>query len=120
MLPLILAAVGAGYLIGDANKNKPIKMESGGNITPGEWYAKQGTHDWFVNSEHGSGNDIAIVREYSGEGEANARLIAAAPELRNALQQLLDICESLPKTFGKEHKEILYNANAAIIKSNQG
>jgi len=64
------------------------------NHTTGQWYAKKGTHDWHVASQTGTGNDIALVREYKPEeAEANATLIAAAPEMYKALQAIVALVE---------------------------
>ncbi len=60
--------------------------------TPGPWIAESaanfapGRHDdkrWTVNC--GGMPLIAVVEQYEGRAEANARLIAAAPEMREAL-----------------------------------
>lgn len=57
--------------------------------TPGPWEIREGTYG------HASTYDWQIVNkdgEYvcDGDGEANARLITAAPELLDALQAVLD------------------------------
>ena len=50
-------------------------------ITPGPWYAKDGC---VASESDASGKTIALV-----PSEANAHLIAAAPELLDALKRLL-------------------------------
>ena len=57
------------------------------NHTPGPWMhvPSGGNHDYLVYPE-ATGRDVAIVRDFS---EANARLIAAAPEMLEALKVVL-------------------------------
>ena len=64
--------------------------------TPGPW--KYGaelssrTGEWLISFDAGNrgrGIGIAETRPGSGQEEANARLIAAAPELLEALEELL-------------------------------
>lgn len=57
-----------------------------GQHTPGTWHA----HEGQIYPEE-TGHTLALIPYYSGteEQEANARLIAAAPELLAALQNLL-------------------------------
>lgn len=59
--------------------------------TQGEWqFSKHGNNDSFgVYAENG--NDIAIVKggnEEGGEGEANAKLISAAPNMLEVLMKI--------------------------------
>jgi hypothetical protein len=55
--------------------------------TPGPWTHKAtaGDHDFAVYPE-ATGRDLALVRDFN---EANARLIAAAPEMLEALRDML-------------------------------
>ena len=60
--------------------------------TPGPWAygATAGNHDFAVYSEsEGTGRDIALVRDFD---EANAKLIAAAPEMLDRLSRLVESC----------------------------
>lgn len=59
--------------------------------TPGPW-AKFGS---VIRSLAGSDRKVADVRIIDAEGQANAKLIAAAPDLLEALEDLLSRCESL-------------------------
>lgn len=60
-------------------------------FTKGNWiFSKYEPTDFSVHSEEGSGNDIALVRGSKEETEANAKLIAAAPELLAALQKAVN------------------------------
>jgi len=58
--------------------------------TPGPWSAKKHTDTKGLTVSAG-GNSIASVR-LRDEAEANARLIAAAPELLEALRLLRESC----------------------------
>jgi len=61
--------------------------------TEGTWnVSKHGNNDSFGVYAEGQPNDFAIVKggnEEGGEAEANARLIAAAPELLEAVELAL-------------------------------
>jgi hypothetical protein len=61
--------------------------------TPGPWYAKQGndqlvSDDTTVVSLHPGGWHVFSPADTHGDSEADARLIAAAPELLEALELL--------------------------------
>lgn len=58
--------------------------------TPGPWaYAPILTGDFAIYADFDGGKKIAVVDAWRPEGEANARLIAAAPDLLFALEELL-------------------------------
>ena len=82
--------------------------------TPGPWYATtMGKAGWVDVFAHGV--DIPIASTRHQDQEANARLIAAAPELLEALQSVLDNCldsEGLCTAHAK--------ARAAIAKATGG
>jgi len=70
--------------------------------TPGPWkYGKElsaRSGEWLISmdvGERGRGMQIAETRTGSGHENANARLIAAAPDLLNALTVLADACERM-------------------------
>ena len=60
--------------------------------TPGPWYVEQDGDAWKINSDECGialvHDPIAIELDRADEIEANARLIAAAPELLEALDEL--------------------------------
>jgi len=62
--------------------------------TPGPWVAIPGSHGNQYCTVYGAERGIAVVRDLDhyrkGESEANAHLIAAAPELLDALETMLD------------------------------
>jgi hypothetical protein len=58
--------------------------------TKGSWYVSAGLQ---VSSENG--NIAKVWAKGNGEGSSNARLIAAAPDLLNALTVLADACERM-------------------------
>lgn len=75
--------------------------------TPGPWQAEEAsvrgiTQEWFVRVD---GDDIAIasdIRDRNGNhSEANARLIAAAPELLEALEDLASLAEAAMREVGE-------------------
>ena len=66
--------------------------------TPGPWKAHkqtivQGREFWIGGADAGAGfaQEVADVYTHHSHGEANAHLIAAAPELLSALEELI-IC----------------------------
>ncbi len=64
--------------------------------TKGEWiYSSYSNFDYGVYSMEGDSSDIALVRDrgVDGEAEANANLIAVAPELLDACIDILRILE---------------------------
>ena len=93
------------------------------NITSGEWIAspEEGTTEWRVDAGTWG---IAICADFPGDGEveANARLIAAAPDLLEALIFFLDGL----RTYAPEHMHGLQKdryirkASSAIAKATGG
>lgn len=71
-------------------------------ITKGEWIcSKYPGGDWGVYSTDGDGRDIALVRGKANnkESEANAKVIAAAPNLFYACARLVSILDSEGEAF---------------------
>lgn len=82
---------------------------SAATFTPGPWMyqATASDHDYIVYPES-TGRDVALVRDFN---EANARLIAAAPDLYEALRLAISEGDMGPTgTAGKA-------ARAAVAKA---
>ena len=106
--------------------------------TPGPWNARKGA-GWIVVREHavarreaaivvGMTPSISLVSDPTspwfeeGESEANARLIAAAPDLLEALKALVDISKPMREEWLNdpsflEARRCYENAQAAIAKA---
>ena len=71
--------------------------------TPGPWHTGKGSFPFQININTDSGT-IATVYGETGENEANAHLIAAAPELYAALADMISSYEALgaPLPMAKE------------------
>lgn len=70
------------------------------SFTPGPWgyQPSGGHHDFLIYAEADTrGRDLALVRDFD---EANARLIAAAPDLLAALGRLADRVEQIELADG--------------------
>lgn len=91
--------------------------------TPGPWAvvpARTGENDSIYFEVHdGFGRTATVYGDIATDGEeaANARLIAAAPELLEALRELADHCRAF---YMAERESILLNARAAIAKATGG
>lgn len=81
--------------------------------TPGEWIAKDGQ---IYPIE--TGKTLAIIPYYitDDEQQANARLIAAAPDLLEALRQFIHSTEHEGVIHGRI-VDAVRNAEAAILKA---
>lgn len=85
--------------------------------TPGPWAFREGAephHQALVYSEE-SGHDVAVT--YHDEGATNARLIAAAPELLDALQSITETLHQMKRD--NTVSGMLYVAELAIQKATQ-
>ena len=85
--------------------------------TQGPWETKQST---FVHSKRGEFVADCSYPAASDQSEfsANARLIAAAPELLEALEEAIIEFEGLPHSLGYESTH-LYKWRAAIAKARE-
>jgi hypothetical protein len=94
--------------------------------TPGPWYVREqddidaegNGYVWAVKGEsHGS----YIQNPGHANSEANARLMAAAPEMLKALEELLDLTALMPNSDDAvndpELEPALERARAAIAKA---
>ncbi len=91
-------------------------MERGAESTPGPWFpVLNSVGSWDVSIENRQfAQSVAIVSTgcpvyFRGDPEANARLLAAAPDLLEALQSVLRIADRKTVEFEK--------ARAAIAKA---
>lgn len=90
--------------------------------TPGPWATKEvndkGAHVLWVMPIKANGHYVAEVGVNSPDAQANARLIAAAPDLLEALEHAL---AELEQTANSEHidpKHYFADIYAAIAKAN--
>lgn len=89
--------------------------------TPGPW-SVQGRHQMEVSGPPGTiiicdiGRSGAPSEEIYATGQADARLIAAAPDLLAALASITDECHEQRKTYAVSAKAI-NAARAAIAKA---
>ena len=79
--------------------------------TPGPWVVYRGVQHQGEFIIHKDATDIAVTRFANGDCNANARLIAAAPELLAALEA----CLAVPNKNRPDY--IWDNARAAIAKA---
>jgi hypothetical protein len=90
------------------------------NYTPGPWnYKVQGFKISIGNKDTGAtknGHDYttAIIEDNSFQAEANAKLMAAGPELLESCIELLGFIE---RNFPTEDGEAIIDARAAIKKA---
>lgn len=89
--------------------------------TPGPWrYGAASLYDGFYIAPDARLPTLAAVHNFPGHAEANARLIAAAPELLSALK---DAMRSSRKDFkhgpdgDRQHREAYAEQFAAIAKA---
>lgn len=86
--------------------------------TPGPWNYCAEEPDWVTDSNDNIA--VAMVTRYNTDAEAqhaNAKLIAAAPDLLEALQRITPLYEALMRDCGLEHKEMIATSHAAINKA---
>jgi hypothetical protein len=102
-------------------------MEQQAKHTPGPWmfYAQEGGCDIYVRKSMGKGPLLAHVvglgqeREKLDEFAANARLIAAAPDLLAALTEVLEWIRNWSPEFAQDDEwpATATKASAAIAKA---
>ncbi len=83
--------------------------------TPGKWDCGESIDGmWYVETDHAPGEMIAeIMMRAPGEAEANARLMAAAPEILAALVEAAELIEILSPIQG----DTLSRVRATIDKA---
>jgi len=89
------------------NCEKPATYAMIDRHTKGPWNVAQGEHGLHIRGA--LGGNIADIAFPDGEDDANARLIAAAPELLKALESVIDS----PREVDKWWLEV----DAAIAKA---
>lgn len=89
--------------------------------TPGPWEMAPEPHSdtkWYVTGDGVGPNElVAIVKSAPERLQANARLIAAAPELLDALTECLPDLEHYAATHGPGPDRRLAKAKAALHKA---
>ena len=81
--------------------------------TPGPWVVDAAQYGYIITAKGGA-YDIAVVRDIGNEdNKANARLIAAAPELLAALKRATDLLARY------DHDDAWRQARAAIAEAEQ-
>jgi len=90
--------------------------------TEGPWYVDPNDHPLYVRAP--GGGTVAHCDEafHIHRGDANARLIAAAPDLLAACKQMVSEFESIAVTLGADTSKnpVLVAARAAIAKAEGG
>jgi hypothetical protein len=91
--------------------------------TPAPWgieIAADGLNKWVGCSRYSVATIAELPNQVNiGEADANARLIAAAPELLEALTNLCGLAEKRPGSL-HEYKAAVDSARAAIAKATGG
>lgn len=85
------------------------------NHTPGPWMIRAERYRYIHVYAHGGG--IAHLDTVDGEGMANARLIAAAPDLLEVLEELLSMCQRQEDFHDDGDGCMFERASAAIAKA---
>lgn len=83
--------------------------------TPGPWQATFEDYRWIIDcqGEFGPKKALAVTAGFYPKHEGNARLIAAAPELLEALQSAKDFLA----VTGFDSSDVYAEVSAAIKKS---
>lgn len=82
--------------------------------TPATWYQRPTGSDQNAVASENTGETIAVVYH---DNEANAQLIAAAPELLEALDKLLRCTELNMDDMEAETRQAIEQAEQAISKA---
>lgn len=96
--------------------------DKGAGHTPGPWIVEGDGHDAWIMQ--GGGNQIGIAAVYDVNGveeqNANAALMAAAPELLESLELTLSALEEYMGKDGREENEVFLKARKAAIAKAKG
>lgn len=92
--------------------------------TQDEWHAVDYAGHWAIQDTpyYDTGKDLLNVEAVGAESAlANAKLMAAAPDLLEALHDLLSVAPDLPDTwetqFDKSLRDVIIKSQAAIKKA---
>jgi len=77
------------------------------NHTPGTWEAKD---QWGYIKVHSADNGVCVIHGLDSKAQANARLIASAPDMLDALQAIVD-------AFGDRDSILIDQCKAALNKA---
>ena len=97
--------------------------------TPGPWAVDSDGSGWYIEATPERGHSLAFIASpefqeepdtSASEAEANARLIAAAPDLLEALQWLVDILPDPDLDNDELQRTWTRRARAAIAKATGG
>ena len=102
-------------------------MKARAKHTPGPWTAEErderiliwsdGSHDYLAAlSLDADGADEEVADAYADERQANARLIAAAPDLLAACEAALRVC-NLSGTGERDRRAAIAKLEAAVAKA---
>jgi hypothetical protein len=87
--------------------------------TPAPWATTRYSNDFGVypENEQRRGQDVALVRGDDSEAEANARLIAAAPDLLEACQWAMGFLTGVKCDNEEQRRGLFDKLSAAIAKA---
>lgn len=122
---------GGKYVEHDERPAKAVPKPGKGQHTPGPWnsiaYGKTTKGEIIIAGGKEFSNLLAEVYKQKNEDsqEANARLIAAAPELLEALKSLYENCSMIHNQWGeganqKQADEAIRKGKEAIRKATEG
>lgn len=108
-----------------ANSTPPAHSSPSWRVTRSENPQVYGGQDHFVvqiDPEHGSGLIVADIEPQMSEAEANARLIAAAPELLTAAREARDYVRFLTAddSYGKDDPAAMIRLLDQVIAKAEG
>ena len=92
--------------------------------TPGPWFNGQdgfnlGSGVVYARHTNGNPKDVATIRGWGGEQQANSRLIAAAPDLLEALEAMVEYVD-LMHAIGHIQRPVQSSDACAAIKKAKG
>ncbi len=77
-----------------------MNMARTDQLTPCPWFVVKHPGDGWTIQDNRNGGGFCVAQKYGDSGIENAHLLAAAPELLNAIKLLLaDYAEDCPNVF---------------------